>query len=195
VEVLVKQRILPLVYSESQMIELVRAPRRDTATGVRDRAILAVLAACGLRASELCNLRVADLQGAVIFVRQGKYGDQRFVPISSRARAAVDRYLAQSRAEGEIPVFRCLDGRPINRRHLLKIVTRYTRALGFAGSVHSWRHSFAVRCLNKGMSLQTVKLLLGHRSITSTSHYLNLSLDAVVAEYRRCLELPVERAA
>jgi site-specific recombinase XerD len=148
-----------------------------------------------LRATELCQLRVADLQGALVFVRQGKYGDERFVPISEKARAAVDRYLAQYRAGGDDPLFRCLDGRPMSRRHLHKVVTGHARALGFAGSVHTWRHSCSVRWLNRGLSLQTVKLLLGHRSITSTSHYLNLSLEAVVAEYRRCLEAPAARAA
>lgn len=190
-----KQRTLPLVYSERQMAQLVRSPRSETPTGVRDRAILAVLCACGLRASELCDLRVADLQGALVFVRQGKYGDQRFVPISARAKGAIDNHLAQFRAAGETLVFRCLDGRPISRRHLLKIVTRYARPLGLTGTVHTLRHSCAVRWLNRGINLQTVKLLLGHRSILSTSHYLNLSLDAVVAEYRRCLEPPVQRAA
>lgn len=190
-----KKRILPLVYTERQMAQLVRAPRSDSLTGVRDRAILAVLCACGLRVSEVCDLRVADIKGSVIFVRQGKYGDQRFVPISERALAAVTDYLAQFRAAGETPVFRCLDGRPINRRHLLKIVTQYARPLGLTGTAHTLRHSSAVRWLNKGLNLQTVKLLLGHRSILSTSHYLNLSLEAVVAEYRRCLESPAARAA
>lgn len=189
-----KKRVLPLVYTELQMAQLVRAPRSESVTSVRDRAILAALCACGLRASELCDLRVADLQGAVIFVRQGKYGDQRYVPISARARAAIDLYLTQHRATGEAPVFRCLNGRPISRRHLLKIVTQYARPLGLTGTVHTLRHSCAVRWLNKGLNLQTVKLLLGHRSILSTSHYLNLSLEAVVAEYRRCLE-PAAQAA
>lgn len=190
-----KKRILPLVYTERQMAQLVRSPCLDTPTGVRDRAILAVLCACGLRASELCQLRVSDLQGAVIFVRQGKFGDQRFVAISQRARESVEAYLAQYRAAGDEPLFRCLDRRPLTRRHLHKVVARYSQAAGLSGSVHTLRHSCAVRWLNRGLTLQTVKLLLGHRTIVSTSHYLNLSLDAVVAEYRRCLEPAAPRAA
>jgi integrase/recombinase XerD len=190
-----KQRTLPLVYTERQMADLVRAPRPHTPTGVRDRAILAVLCSTGVRASELCQLCVADLQGSLLFVRNGKFGDQRFVVISQRARAAVEAYLAQYRAADDAPLFRRLDGRPMTRRHLHKVVVQYGKPLGLAGSVHTTRHSFAVRCLNKGMNLQTLKLLLGHRSITSTSHYLNLSLDSILAEYRRCCETPAARAA
>jgi site-specific recombinase XerD len=117
------------------------------------------------------------------------------VPISAKARAAVERYLAQYRAASDDPLFRCLDGRAISRRHLHKIIVQYSRPLGLAGSVHTMRHSCSVRWLNRGISIHIVKMLLGHRSIMSTSHYLNLSLDMVVAEYRRCLDLPVVRAA
>ena len=78
-----KQRTLPLVYTERQMADLVRAPRLHTPTGVRDRAILAVLCSTGVRASELCQLNVADLQGSLVFVRKGKFGDQRFVAMTS----------------------------------------------------------------------------------------------------------------
>lgn len=190
-----KKRILPLVYSEAQMIQLARSPRLDSPTGVRDRAILAVLCVSALRSIELCQLRVSDLEGDLLFVRNGKYGDQRFVPLTSPAKAAVERYLAQYRAGPDDPMFRCLDGRPIGRRHLHKIVTGYARPLGLDGATHTIRHSCAVRWLNKGVNLQILKLLLGNRSILSTSHYLNLSLDAVRAEYRRCLEPPAARAA
>ena len=181
-------RRLPSFLTEHQMIALAKAPDPTSLKGIRDRAVLAVLLACGLRASELCQLVPRDVSQSLVFVRHGKFGHQRFVPISQRAHAAVSRYLAAHPAKSGAPLFRTLDGRPLTRRLLHKLVVGYSRSLGLPSGVHLLRHSSATRWLNRGINLQSVRVMLGHVAISTTAIYLGTAAHALVAEYRRCLE-------
>jgi len=183
-------RTLPTFYSEPQMLSLARCPNPSTLKGQRDRAILAVLLSSGLRASELCQLQCRDVRPSLVFVRRGKFGAQRFVPLSHRAWLTVSAYLARHPAKPTDPLFRTLAGQPLTRRLLHKIVTGYSRRLGLKGGVHACRHSFATRALNKGMNLQSVRAMLGHVRIATTALYLGIATRALVAEYQRCLETP-----
>jgi len=183
-------RTLPTFYSEPQMLSLARCPDPSTLKGQRDRAILAVLLSSGLRASELCQLQCRDIRSSLVFVRRGKFGAQRFVPLSRRAWLTVSAYLSRHPAQPTDPLFRTLTGQPLTRRLLHKIVTGYARRLGLKGGVHACRHSFATRALNKGMNLQSVRAMLGHVRIVTTAIYLGVATKALVAEYRRCLETP-----
>jgi len=88
-----KPKRLPTFYTEPQMVALALSPDPRTPTGLRDRAITGLLCATGLRASELCDLRVRDLTTTTVFVRKGKFGHQRWVPVSARAHMAVRAYL------------------------------------------------------------------------------------------------------
>ena len=181
-------RRLPKFLSEHQMITLALAPDPASLKGVRDRAILAVALACGLRATELCLLTPRDVTPSLVFVRRGKFGHQRFVPISRNAHAAVSRYLAAHPAQPDHPLFRTLDGRPLSRRLLHKLVVGYSRPLGLPSGVHVLRHASATRWLNRGINLQSVRIMLGHVTIATTSIYLSTAAHALVSEYRRCLE-------
>jgi integrase/recombinase XerD len=172
------------------MAALVRAPDIYSPTGLRDRAILATLCACGLRASELCFLQVRDLGREAVFVRKGKFGYQRWVPITSRARAAITEYLAHFRVvSDDAPLFRSIaSGGRLSRRHLHKIVTGYSRKLKLLGGVHSLRHSAATRWLDRDISLEEVRIMLGHKHIATTSIYLSLSTQSLIRNYKRALE-------
>lgn len=180
-------RKLPTFLTESQMVALVRAPDLTSREGPRDRAALAVLCACGLRAGELCGLRVRDVAPDLVFVRAGKFGHQRFVPISPAAYSAVQAYLAAYPADPDEPVFRSGPGRGLTRRRLHKLVDRYALALRLPRGVHTLRSSAATRWLNRGVNLQSVRVMLGHVRITTTAGYLGVATDALVAEHRRCL--------
>lgn len=189
-------RKLPLVYSEVQMASLVRSPDLYSRTGLRDRAILATLCACALRASELCHLRVRDLRADLLFVRQGKFGFQRWVPISAKARAAIDDYLRYSPvSRDDQPVFRSLSGRQLSRRHLHKLVTKYSRPLKLRGGVHTLRHSAATRMLNRELDLESIRVILGHQNIATTAIYLRLATENLVRNYKRALEPATRRVA
>ena len=193
---LVNLRKLPSVYTESQMAALVRRPDPGSRTGLRDRAMLAVLCACGLRASELCHLRVSDLRSAAIFVHRGKFGYQRWVPISDRARAAITEYLTVFKAAGDQPVFRSIaSGRRLSRRQVHKIVTKYSQSLKLKGGVHILRHSAATRWLDRGLDLESVRAILGHKNIATTAIYLSVATQGLIRNYRRALEPATHRQA
>ena len=180
-------RKLPKFLSERQMIDLVLAPDLTSPDGLRDRAALAILCACGLRASELCDLRVRDVRPDLVFVRAGKFGHQRLVPVSPAAYRAVRSYLAAYPAPPDAPLFRSGPLRPLTRRRLHKLVDRYALALRLPRGVHTLRHSAATRWLNRGVNLQSVRAMLGHVLISTTAGYLGVATDALVSEYRRCL--------
>ena len=180
-------RLLPKFLTESQMIALVLAPDLTSSEGLRDRAALAILCACGLRASELCDLRVRDVRPDLVFVRDGKFGHQRLVPVSPAAYRAVRAYLTVYPAGADEPLFRTGPRRPLTRRRLHKIVDRYALALHLPRGVHTLRHSAATRWLNRGVNLQFVRAMLGHARLSTTAGYLGVATDALVSEYRRCL--------
>jgi integrase/recombinase XerD len=179
--------MLPKFLTEAQMIAIVRAPDLASPEGLRDRAALAVLAACGLRASELCGLQVRDVGHDLVFVRQGKFGHQRLVPISPAARRAVLAYLAAHPARPDEPIFRTGPGRAMTRRRLHKLVDRYALALRLPRGVHTLRSSAATRWINRGVNIQFVRAMLGHVRIGTTAGYIAVATDALVSEYRRCL--------
>jgi integrase/recombinase XerD len=181
-------RALPRYLTEAQMAKLVLAPDPTSQSGLRDRAMLAVLCATGLRASELCDLRVCDVGQKLVFVRAGKGGYQRYVPISSKARAAVLAYLAVHPAQSDEPLFRTGPDQPMTRRRLHKVVSQYERELEMPCGLHLLRHSAATRWLNRGVNLKLVQAMLGHRLLSTTAIYLGVATEAMVDEYRRCLE-------
>lgn len=178
-------RTLPTFLTQAQMIALVRAPDLASPEGSRDRAILAILCATGLRASELCGLLRSDVGPTQLFVRSGKGGTQRWVPLSDPAYRACQNYLAQYPARSNESLFRTGPGQPMTRRRLHKIVSRYERACQLPSGVHLLRHSAATRLVNLGMRLHTVRVLLGHVNLATTAIYLATATDALVAEYRR----------
>ena len=180
-------RKLPKFLTEDQMVALVRAPDVTAPEGLRDRAALAVLCACGLRASELCGLQVRDVRHDLVFVRAGKFGHQRMVPISPAAWRAVRAYLAAYPAAPDESLFRTGPGRPLTRRRLHKVVDRYALGLRLTRGVHTLRHSAATRWLNRGVNLQFVRAMLGHVRLSTTAGYLGVATDAMVSEYLRCV--------
>lgn len=180
-------RRLPKFLTEAQMIAIVRAPDPSSPEGLRDRAVLAMFCATAVRASELCALMPGDVTPSLVFVRRGKFGHQRFVPLSPAAFRALQAYLARYPAEPGVPLFRTGPGRGITRRRLHKIVDRYALALRLPRGVHTLRSSAATRFINRGIGINTVRVLLGHARLATTAGYLATATDALVAEYRRCL--------
>ena len=179
---------LPKFFTESEMVAIASNPDRDTLIGARDRAILGVLSAAGLRVSELCYLRVCDVRPALVFVRQAKFGLQRWVPISKRCYLAIQHYLSIHPAQARDPLFRSVTGNALDRRMVHKIVTYHQRCVGLSGGVHKMRSSAATRWLNHGVNLQTVRVMLGHANIGTTAIYLGVATDFMVREYQACLE-------
>jgi site-specific recombinase XerD len=142
----------------------------------RDRAIITTFLYTGLRSNELRLLDVADIdfEAMTVFVRFGKRSKQRIVPLHAEAAAALDAHLA-GRASG--PVFESNRGSRISYDRLHSLVGELGRRAGLRKELHphALRHSFAVSLLDAGVDLETIRDLLGHESIQTTSIYLHCS--------------------
>lgn len=177
-------RRLPRTLSEEQVERLLAAPDVSTPLGLRDRAMLEVLYATGLRVSELVGLELAQVslaQGVVRVV--GKGNKERLVPLGDEASHWLERYLAGARPllvrrrHGSPTLFVTARGVPMTRQAFWHNVKRYARAAGLtpAPSPHTLRHAFATHLLNHGADLRVVQMLLGHASLTTTQIYTHVA--------------------
>lgn len=175
------ERSLPKVLSRAQVNQLIAAPDPEAAFFARDVAILELLYACGLRASELCALKVRDVNlhaGAVrVF---GKGSKERVVPLGRAAAEAVTRYLLEGRPRFERntseSLFLSRTGKPLERVALWMLVEKYGRRSGLLKSVspHTLRHCFASHLVGGGADLRVVQELLGHSDINTTQIYTHV---------------------
>jgi len=174
---------LPQVLNYAEVQKLLAAPRGAEPTALRDRALLEVMYACGLRASETIGLELADIELEEGFLRaRGKGSKERLVPLGRQAIAAISAYLRGGRPKlvgerHEPKLFVNFRGGPLSRQGLYKIVQRHARDAGLAGqmSPHTLRHSFATHLLAGGCDLRAVQEMLGHADIATTQMYTHLS--------------------
>lgn len=192
-------RRLPRTLSEAEVRLLLAAPDVSTLRGLRDRAMLSVTYAAGLRVSELVGLTAGDVdldRGVVSAF--GKGGKRRLVPLGNltldhlqeylRARSEADTTGAlRHRKSGPDVLFPSPRGGPLTRQGFWKIVGRYARGIGIRGRVypHQLRHSFATHLLTGGADLRSVQTMLGHASVTTTEIYTHVSGDHVRNAHRR----------
>jgi integrase/recombinase XerD len=178
------EKRLPQVLSIEQIEQLLAAPlKHGTPKGYRDRAILELLYASGLRVSELVSLNCtdADLDGKKVKC-PGRAEKKREIPISERAIDALANYIQRGRPilssnDGELALFVNPRGERLTRQGLWLIIKEYVKEADIAGQVtpHTLRHSFAVHMLTNGAELQSVQRLLGHSNITTTHVYTRLA--------------------
>ena len=173
---------LPDVLSVEEIDNLIGAIDRTSREGQRNRAILETLYSCGLRVSELCNLKLSDLYLKEKFIRvEGKGSKQRLVPISSRAIHELELYFAD-RNQGLIKsgyedfVFISRFGKNISRIMVFHMIKELAAQIGpkKAISPHTFRHSFATHLLEGGANLRAIQCMLGHESIGTTEIYTHL---------------------
>jgi integrase/recombinase XerD len=184
-------RKLPRTLSESQVESLLAAPDPSTPLGLRDRAMLEVLYATGLRVSELVGLRLPQLRLEVGFlVAFGKGGKERVVPVGENAEEWTRRYLREVRpglARGRHQaVFVNRLGDPMTRQGFWKILRAHGRRAGIAQlSPHTLRHSFATHLLEHGVDLRAVQAMLGHADISTTQIYTHIHQQRLRGLYDR----------
>lgn len=173
-------RSLPKALAESQIDALLNAPDTDNPIGLRDRAMLELMYACGLRVSELVYLpaTAVNLRQGVLRV-MGKGSKERLVPLGEEAQHWLERYLAQARPQlagkrALAPLFIESSGEAPTRQAFWHLVKRYAAVAGIDPvkiSPHGLRHSFATHLLNRGADLRALQLLLGHSSLSTTQIY------------------------
>ena len=186
-----KSQKLPQVLSREEVARLLQAPRGSSPSALRDRALLELMYACGLRASEAIGLelRDVDLEHALLRAR-GKGSKERIVPVGREAIAATAQWLQRGRPAlvglaPESHLFVNHRGAGLTRQGLYKIVQRHARAAGLDGkmSPHTLRHTFATHLLAGGCDLRALQEMLGHADIATTQIYTHLSADRLKDVY------------
>ncbi|MDM0113404.1 site-specific tyrosine recombinase XerD [Variovorax sp. J22R133] len=176
---------VPKTMSEKQVDDLLAAPDIDTPLGLRDRAMLELMYASGLRVSELVSLKVFDmsLNDGVLRVL-GKGNKERLVPFGAEARKWIERYLHEARAvilggQQTPDLFVTARGAGMTRVMFWIIVKKQALAAGIRSplSPHTLRHAFATHLLNHGADLRAVQMLLGHADISTTTIYTHVARE------------------
>jgi integrase/recombinase XerD len=184
---------IPETLTVAEIQALLAVPDTTTPTGIRDAAILYTLYATGLRASELINLRVQDVNPRGATVRCiGKGAKERMVPVAQTALNVIKAYLARGRpafvrSGSEDALFLTMRGRSFSRSGLWRVIKRTALKAHILKNVtpHMLRHSFATHLLAGGANLRAIQEMLGHASITTTQIYTHVARDRLKREYDR----------
>jgi integrase/recombinase XerD len=180
---------VPKSLSEAQVEALLGAPDAGKPLGLRDRAMLELLYACGLRVSELVTLKSVQVGLAEGCLRvTGKGGKERLVPFGEEAHGWITRYLAEARAailggQASDALFVTARGGSMTRQMFWKLVKAHAARAGIDAplSPHTLRHAFATHLLNHGADLRAVQMLLGHADISTTTIYTHVARERLRA--------------
>ncbi|MDC6367044.1 MULTISPECIES: site-specific tyrosine recombinase XerD [Flavobacteriaceae] len=177
-------RKLPDTLSVEEINKLIKAIDLSKPEGERNRAILETLYGCGLRVSELVNLKLSDLYFDEDFIKvTGKGNKQRFVPISTINKKYINIYCKEIRVhvpiqkEHEDYLFLNRRGKQLTRAMIFTIIKRLAEKIGLQKNIspHTFRHSFATHLLENGADLRAIQQMLGHESITTTEIYMHVN--------------------
>jgi site-specific recombinase XerD len=172
-------RKLPATLTRAEVSTLLDHPENDTVLGLRDRAVLTLLYGTGIRASECAGLVEQDINWEEPTIRvRGKGGHERTVPLNPEVLHVLRQYrLARGGAKADAPFFRSREGGALSRNAVYDRVRSHARRARIPHRVspHQLRHTFATHLVQEGVSLVTLRDLLGHRQITSTQIYIHLT--------------------
>ena len=185
-------RPLPAQMNEKEVDKLLNAPDENSPSGLRDRAMLELMYACGLRVSELVGLQISSLRSdAGCLHIAGKGGRERIVPFNETAGELLERYMRIARPQllrGRTDaLFLSSRGGAMSRQMFWLLVRRYARRAGLRGapSPHTLRHAFATHLLNRGADLRAVQMMLGHASISTTQIYTQVAARRLSAMHKK----------
>lgn len=187
-----KAKRLPKALSIAETIRLVSAPREKGHISLRDSALLELLYATGMRASEATGLNISDINFEVSFVKCfGKGSKERIVPINKATLNALKEYLEKGRPKfpkkDKDALFVDKNGGRLTRQGLWLVIKKYVKQTGVKGktSPHTLRHSFATHLLEKGADLRSVQEMLGHADISTTQIYTSVSRERLKRMYKK----------
>ena len=163
-------------------IELLEQPKGEEDKEVRDKAMLELLYATGIRVTELISLKVSDLNLPLEYIHCGSEAKSRIIPIGAQAKASLHKYMERVREHmisvpEEEALFVNCNGKPMTRQGFWKIIKSYARRAGIEEDItpHILRHSFAAHLIENGADLRSVQEMLGHSDISTTQIYTKLT--------------------
>lgn len=176
------EKKLPEIMSPQEVVRLLEQPSGDSLKEIRDKAMLELLYATGIRVTELISLKITDVNIGMNFIMCRDGNKERVVPFGNVAKQAMVRYIDQARdamMEGELSdvLFVNCSGQPMSRQGFWKLIKHYAKKAGIEADItpHTLRHSFAAHLVENGADLRSVQEMLGHSDISTTQIYANLN--------------------
>jgi integrase/recombinase XerD len=186
------EKKLPQILSTEEVELLLEQPKCVDLKGFRDKAMLELLYATGIRVSELISLNLSDINLEIGFVKCNKGTRERMIPIGSMAIAAILEYLNKSRGlliqqSDEKALFVNINGRRLTRQGFWKIIKQYKNLAKISKDItpHTLRHSFAAHLLENGADLRSIQEMLGHSDISSTQIYAQIAKNKIKEIYKK----------
>ena len=184
------EKKMPEILSMEETVQLLEQPSGNTPKQIRDRAMLELLYATGMRVSELISLKQNDLNLMMNYVICKDEGRERVIPFGNNAKQTLERYLLGSRSillhgqESEFLFVNC-SGHSMSRQGFWKLIKQYAARAGIETDItpHTLRHSFAAHLVQNGADLRSVQQMMGHSDIATTQMYVNLNLQKMQRVY------------
>lgn len=182
----------PEIMSPDEVVRLLEQPSGDTPKEIRDKAMLELLYATGIRVTELITLKVADVNMQMSFILCRDRNKERIIPFGAAAKSAMTRYLNGTREDmlenkaSEVLFANC-SGQPMSRQGFWKLIKHYAKKADIQADItpHTLRHSFAAHLVENGADLRSVQEMLGHSDISTTQIYANLNHNHIREVYAK----------
>lgn len=186
------EKKFPQILTISETKKLMEGPDAKTSKGIRDKAMLELLYATGIRVSELISLKMSDMNLTMEYVICHEKSKDRIIPFGSAAKDALIVYLEQTRenmlndSESEYLFVNC-SGKPMSRQGFWKLIKHYADKAGIEKEItpHTFRHSFAAHLLENGADVQSVQKMMGHADISTTQMYVEMQSTSVRDVYKK----------
>lgn len=186
------EKRMPEILSMDEVVRLLEQPCGDTPKEIRDKAMLELLYATGIRVTELITLKVSDVNLQVGFILCRDHNKERVIPFGNEAKGALIRYLEGTRAAmiedtDSLYLFVNCSGQPMSRQGFWKLVKHYAKKAGITTDItpHTLRHSFAAHLVENGADLRSVQEMLGHSDISTTQIYANMNHNRIREVYAK----------
>lgn len=181
---------IPEVLSLEEVNQLMMQPPIDTKKGIRDKAMLEILYATGIRVSELISLDVEDVDLEMEYIHCSKGSKDRTIPMGKHAKQALQSYIINERPkflkdENVKTLFLNYSGKRLSRQGFWKIIKGYTKSMDINKSItpHTLRHSFAIHLIDNGADLKSVQEMLGHSALATTQMYIDFKKNKIKDVY------------
>lgn len=186
------EKKMPEILTMEEVVRLLEQPKGDTPKEIRDKAMLELLYATGIRVSELIGLELSDVNLQMNYILCRDANKERIIPFGNEARHALIRYMESSRSimveDADSPIlFANCSGQKMSRQGFWKLIKYYAKKAGITSDItpHTLRHSFAAHLVENGADLRSVQEMLGHSDISTTQIYASMNHNRIREVYTR----------